>query len=438
MTFVRFAKPGRWLRRAGALTAALAVTATGCGGDSTSPGGGGPSGGPPPVTAARQEKPVTDYLDYVGGTKGKADSGKSPITIGWVNAQGGQQEFPEATAGAQAAVNFVNAELGGVDGHPVRLATCFIAAAEEEGQKCGQRLLSDEGASVIAFGAVVTGNQSLEAIVDGKKPIVVGVSASPADSTAKNTYVLYGDQTHVLAPWGTYARDIAKAKTAALIYPSEAGANSAAQATKKGLEDAGIQVKAVGFDPNATDLLGPLTAAGAQTADVIVPVTDAPACVNIAKAIKQSGITGHVVSSPLCLDPRVSAGLGDIPVGWVFGIAQTLPSDTTAPDARAYTAASTRNGLSQADAPKPFTTLGWDEILIITKLMNKLGPDKITPDSMTAALKSFKGPLIMGAPSVQCGKYPAAPAVCNDQTKFYKYEGKGKFTPVSDWLRPPR
>jgi branched-chain amino acid transport system substrate-binding protein len=43
----------------------------------------------------------------------------------------------------------------------------------------------------------------------------------------------------------------------------------------------------------------------------------------------------------------------------------------------------------------------------------------------------------MGPPDIQCGKYPKAPAVCNDQSQFFKYEGKGKFTKVASWTRPP-
>jgi branched-chain amino acid transport system substrate-binding protein len=38
---------------------------------------------------------------------------------------------------------------------------------------------------------------------------------------------------------------------------------------------------------------------------------------------------------------------------------------------------------------------------------------------------------------VQCGKYPDAPAVCNDQTQFFKYEGKGQFKRSSGFVRPP-
>jgi branched-chain amino acid transport system substrate-binding protein len=423
------------------VAAAVVFVVASCSSNSTpsdSGGAGGGTGGSASTAPAQASNPVTDYVSYVGGKAGKADASQSPVMIGWVNGQGGAQEIPEATFGAQAAVKYVNAELGGIGGHPLALRTCFIASAEEEGQKCGQQLLNDSTVPVIAYGAVVTGNQALEAVVDGKKPIVVGVSSAPADSTAKNTYILYGDQTHVLAPWGTYSRDTVHAKTAALVFPSQAGANSAAAAAKKGLEDAGIQVKSVGYDPQATDLLGPLTAAGGQSADVVVPMTDAAGCVNLAKALKQIGSTKPVVSNPLCLSPQVAQGLGDLPVGWVFGIAQVLPSDSTAPDAKAYVTASTRYGLKQADTANPFAALGWDSILTITKLMNAAGPDKITPDTITAQLKAFKGPLIMGAPTVQCGKYPEALAVCNDQTKFYKYLGKGQFQSASDWLQPPQ
>jgi branched-chain amino acid transport system substrate-binding protein len=430
---------GRGRFAALAAAAAVVLLVAGCSGGSSSSGSGGGSGsGSGTASGAQSAKPVTDYLAYVGGKAGAADASQTPITVGWVNAQGGANEIPEATFAAQAAVKYVNAELGGIGGHPLALKTCFIASAEEEGQKCGQQLLNDSKVSMIVFGAVVTGNQALESTVDGKKPIMVGVSAAPSDSTAKNAYLLYGDQTHVLGPWGTYARDVVKAKTAAVVYPSQAGANTAAAAAKKGLEDAGITVKSVGYDPQATDLLGPLTAAGGQSADVVVPMTDAAGCVNLAKALKQIGSSKPVVSNPLCLSPQVAQGLGDLPVGWVFGIAQILPSDPTAPDAKMYQTTSTKYGLKKADTGNPFAALGWDEILISAKLMNSVGADKISPDTMSAALKGFKGPLIMGAPTVQCGKYAEAPAVCNDQTKFYKYNGKGQFQSVSEWLQPPQ
>ena len=88
----------------------------------------------------------------------------------------------------------------------------------------------------------------------------------------------------------------------------------------------------VGFAPNATDLTGPLTAAGAQNADMIVPQSNAAGCVEHREGARALGkSTTPVVSNPLCLDPAVPAGLGgDLPK-WIYGIASSLGFDTTDP-----------------------------------------------------------------------------------------------------------
>src|SRR5262245_1707743 len=91
-------------------------------------------------TAPAAGAAVTNYVQYVHGTRGKADPKKSKVYIGWVNQQGGQVVIGGlATAGAQLAVRYVNDVLGGVNGHPVALVQCFIKSNEEEGTTCGQQ-----------------------------------------------------------------------------------------------------------------------------------------------------------------------------------------------------------------------------------------------------------------------------------------------------------
>jgi branched-chain amino acid transport system substrate-binding protein len=386
-------------------------------------------------TAAASDDVVTDYLAFTGGTAGTADESMDPIAIGWVNAEGGVGEQPAATRAAEAAVAYVNAELGGIGGHPIELHTCFIVEAEEEGQACAQQMVNDDAVQVIVFGAVVTGNQSFHATVAGSKPVIIGVAANPADNVAENTYALFGTQDSVLTPWGTYARDVLGAETAAVVFPSQAGASTAADQATAGLEAAGIEVASVGYEPEQTDLLGPLTAAGGQDADVIVPMTDFAGCTNLYLALEQIGATQPVVSNPLCLAADW-ADLGGVPQ-WTFGIAQSLPSDATAPDSAVYVETSAQFGLEPADAFNPFAALAWANILHVTKFFNAVGPDGITPESIAEQVQAFEGPLIMGAPSVDCGQNPEQPAQCNNQTKFYHHLGEFQFEVASDWLQPP-
>ena len=167
-------------------------------------------------------------------------------------------------------------------------------------------------------------------------------------------------------------------------------------------------------------------------------MTNYVGCTNLFNALDQIGADQPVVSNPLCLDPRTAEALGGDFPQWTYGIAQSLPSDPNAEDSactwrRRRHTASTRRGTRE----NPFAALSWAEILTIAKFMNAAGPDDITPESMAEQVQAFEGPLIMGAPDVDCGYDPEAPAACNNQTKFYDYKGGFQFEAVSDWLRPP-
>ena len=64
-------------------------------------------------------------------------------------------------------------------------------------------------------------------------------------------------------------------------------------------------------------------------------------------------------------------------------------------------------------------------------------PDNLSTDSIVTEMKAFEGPLILGSPVLQCGKYPEAPGVCNDYTQFYKYNGANdvEASPATSWVR---
>jgi branched-chain amino acid transport system substrate-binding protein len=427
-----------------AAVAAAVLAAAGCGSGTSSTSSSTSSSGSSSANAAQGpggagSKSVTNYLTYTDGKAGKADSSLPPVYIGWINQQGGQQTIgPLATAGAQMAVKYINAELGGVGGHPVALKTCFITSAEEEGTTCGQQMAAAKQVSVIDLGGVAIGVQSFYSTIGTSKPVIDGVAATPIDAVQKNAVILFGDVTHVLGPFGTYAKDVLHAKTAALVYPNIAGITQGAAAIKAGLKAAGVTVKAVGYSESQTDLIGPLTSAGAQTADMVIPYSDSTGCVNLANGLKQLGITDakKIVSAPLCLNGQVAAGLGgDFPI-WTYAIASSLYGDPTDPGMPAYMKVAKKYS-TPADAPDPWNIVAFSQILTTVRFMNELGYGKITPKAMLAKAKAFTGPVALGAPELACGKNPAAPAVCNDRTQFFLYKGKHEFVKVASWLQPP-
>ncbi len=381
-------------------------------------------------------KLVLNYQAYVGG-KGKAKANLAPVTIGYINGQGGPPNFnfPQATSVIRAGVKMVNAELGGIHGHPLRLSECFWAQAEEEGVRCGQQMVNGKVKAII-YGFVTVGNQSIYATVKGRIPIVGVVTANPADPTAKNAFFLNGSQTSVLGPFGTYTQRFHRnVRTVAIVYPNDPGAITAAAALKKGLEQVGRRVTSIAVPPLATDLLGAATQA--SQADMIVAALGFTTCVPFARAIGQINYRKPILSTPICtFIPRAAYAGGDIPQ-WTYGIAQTLVN-LPGPQSKLYLKKGLQYGTNVNDMLWVFSEGAWEELLATVRLMNQIPYARLTPARLIAQFKAFRGPLVLGPPDVACGKVsPGEPAACSNQTQFYNYVGKGKWKVATTWLKPP-
>jgi branched-chain amino acid transport system substrate-binding protein len=385
---------------------------------------------------------VLDYAAYVGG-KGKADTKLSPITIGWVNTQGGPPtlDFPMATKAVKAAVDMVNNELGGIHGHPLKLVTCFVPATKQDGQKCGQRFASDNSLKEVIGGLVAVGSDGVYSALGGKVPFVGSLAIIPADYNAKNAVFLSGSNTSAFGPYATYLQQAHKdAKKVAVIYITNPGADQIAKTSSAGYTKVGLQSSLVPYPASATDLTAPATIA--SSADVLVPtVTDPPSCVNLAKAFQQINLAKPVLSNPLCLAlPPSGYPGGDYPK-WTFGVAGVNLADAGNPEVQLYLKTSAKYRLKPADALFAYSGIAWGQVLATAKVMNQLSEDELTPDALAKAWKDFKGPVPLGAPTLDCsgGLVPGQPTACSNQATFSTYEGGGKWKVAQpEWLGPPK
>ena len=392
---------------------------------------------PADTTAPAATNKVTDFAAYIGGS-GAADASLSPIKIGYFNQQGGAVEVTHTNiTGIQAAVDFVNKNAGGIGGHPLELVTCYIANTEEEGQQCGQQFANDDSIVAIETGPTFIGTESFYAAIAGSKAVVAGVSVSAADTVQNTAAVLFGGAKYILAPYGTFARDTLKVKSAALIYPEGAGQDEGAAGQASAFEAAGIPTKVVSYPANTPDLTVPLLSAGAQDVDLVMPVINPNDCVKFAEATRQLNIPDEkVLASPVCINADVATGLGgDLPK-WLYAVASSLSIDPTDPSVPPYTDILKAQGLEKSIGD-PWVLVGFGQMMTLAKWLNAIGPDGISTDSIVSQMKAFKGPLILGSPVLQCGKYPKAPGVCNDFTQFYKYDGGGVWKHAGDFVGPP-
>lgn len=436
----------RWrIAAAGACLVAGAAACSSSGSSSSTPASTGPASSAPasaPASAASAPAStgsgatggVTDFQQYVGGSAGTASG--SPVTIGWVNMQGGppSQTFPEATRAAQATVKYINSTLGGVHGHPVQLATCFIATSEAQGTTCGQQMLNTKGVDVIVEGIDAIGNASMYSVLNGSISTMIGVSADPADDTGKNAFELEGSGTSATVAFGPFMRkQFPGAKTVAIAYQNLPGAVPISQAIQKSAKANGFTVTMLPYSSTATDLTG--TATQLESADIMVPDCGFVDCPLMAKALNSIGASKPTISVPLWTDlPGKAYPNGDLPQ-WIAGEATANLADQTDPGVAAYFKTIEGAGLSQADAISPFSGVAFGSLLLAVKLMNQIPFSSLNPAAVTAALKAYKGPIPLGPTTIDCSGelYPADKNACSDYDQFYQYKGQGQWKLLEGW-----
>ena len=386
-------------------------------------------------TATAFAHSVTNYQQFVGGS-GAANPSLSPVTIGWVNEQGGppSETFPQATLGAEATVKYINTQLGGVHGHPVKLSTCFNAAVEAQGTTCGDQMVNTKGVEVIAEGLNAVGNASMYSVVNGTIPTLVGVSADPADDTGKNVFELEGSGTSSTVAFGPFLHaQYPNDKTIAIAYQNLPGAVPISQAIEKSAKSAGFTVTMIPYSATATDLIAQATQM--EQAQLTIPDCGFVDCPLMAKAMSEVGATKPALSVPLwnALPGSVYPG-GDLP-HWIAGEATANLNSTQDPGVAAYFKAIESAGLSPTNAINTFAAFAWGNLLLADKVLNEIPFAQLTPAAVTAKLKSYIGPMPLGPAQINCTGtlYPADTNSCSDYDQFYEYEGHGQWKLLEGW-----
>jgi len=423
-----------WKRGSGETSTAVAVAvclaASACGGAPS-----GPSSGPGTKLAAA----TSTYSAYTGGKPGKADSSRSPISLGWINNEGGVPSFPEATVAAEAAVRFVNEQLGGVGGHPVSLSKCIIVSAEEQGQTCAQQLLNAPSVNVITEGGVAVGAQAFHRTLDGRKPVVIPVPLNIADATARNAYAPGAGVFGTSPGFVGYVTGYLHARSVALLNPGDDPTGVlAGKQIKDGLEKAGVTVKQAAYQTTASDYLSFVVASSAATADATVGLFPSPpTCIAGAKALQQANVTKPIVGLGLCIADPVQKALGDFPK-WTYIFATENPNLPAAdPFVAGYV------DVMHAYAPQGanlggFAPSAFAGILMDIKLLNQVGTDNLTAETIAAAARAYRGPAPLLPPDLNYGTIPGLPTLGTLSTRAYTYSGDANWKDATGgkWITP--
>jgi len=378
------------------------------------------------------------YARYTHGSADTAASSQPAVSIGYFDDIGGVPSFPDNRVAANAAVQFVNNDLGGVAGHPIKLVDCFVATTEQQGQACAQQFLAQK-VKLVVEGTALLGAQALHSALNGAIPVVVSDPANLADATAKNSYSLTAGGFGTIPSFVSGASAL-KAKTASLLFPSDDPTGLAlAGQFNKAAGAAGLTLTKAGYTTSSPDILPTVIAAKSSSTDVTMTFFAVPpACIAGAKAFQQENVTKPIISLGTCLATPVKAALGDYPK-WLYANLIENPA-APSPDSavqgylqvmRHYAGANADTGELPAGA--------WLGVLAAVRALNLAGGAGASTSAISNQLKTYTGPTPMAAPTVKYGSVPGLPTLPNAQELLYQYHGNGSWTTVAGgkWLGAP-
>lgn len=357
-----------------------------------------------------------------------------PIVLGMINQENtAAGSFPELSLAAQVAIDWVNEELGGVDGRPIELEVCNTEFSAEGSTRCGQRFV-DLGVPLVLGGIDVFGN-GIDTLTQNDIPFVGGIPVSTQSATSPSSFQWSGGTWGATVAMAEYASTVLEVERAAIVYGEFGSITEGAQYGQAVFESHGVETQLVPFPILATDISGALQAAASSQPEALIVLVADTGCRPAFEGIAALGIDAVSFYTGACAAPNILDALDPaITEGAIFNVEGEIGSaDNPDPDFSLYTAVIERygNGLDAAGAG----TVTFRSFMNLYSILRGLGADGIDSASVTDALQAQENtPSFAGHPYTCDGQQLAGlPALCSPQQVLAELRD-GELVQVGDWI----
>ena len=312
----------------------------------------------------------------------EADYSLPAVRIGLMNQENDPiGSFPEIRLGIEGAANYINAELGGIDGHPIELVTCLqnsVPAAQE----CAQELATSDLVSVINGVNIWTVAFDFYGTM-GDTPVIGGLPLFAGDYNQPNARYFNGGSVQVYSAAARFvAEDLGVKKVAVLVNQNPAATAALDSGLAPIFDARGIEYEAIDVPIPLTDAIPPVSQAAAADADIIMLLAAGNECVPVIRAANQLGISPeNMFYSATCDTDDIYAEVGELMVGSYIHKGGYTEREVWAPD-EVLDEFDSRDGLIETYAPEApeasFTGLGWVTMLDIHDLYEEIGYENLS------------------------------------------------------------
>jgi branched-chain amino acid transport system substrate-binding protein len=363
------------------------------------------------------------------------------LVVGFVNTEGSPLgSIEELRVGSEAALAYVNAELDGVHGRPLRFETCITNSSPESSTACANQMV--ERRVVAVLGGVDLGSAAaLPVLKAAGIPYVATTPLLPADFTTDGAFTLDPGGLGVAAS-AVFAVDELKVQRVAVLHDdSPQGRQLAEVFVRPALLQRGLLADRIQLFPEKADApdLAPAVAAATQSKpDAVIVVFPPQACPRIMQAFSSLGVKAHAFYIGRCAAPAVVAAGGPGAEGAYF-FSSILHPDAHAddPEVALYVQKVKEFGEKGVDPRNYDVARGFATTMTFHRRLLTLEADAISAASITAAFRgAVDVPSYMGHAFTCDGRQgvPGFVSLCNSHVRVYQLV-EGRFRDASaDWI----
>lgn len=347
-----------------------------------------------------------------------------PIDLGFISMENSPAgSYPTARQGAVAAAEYINNELGGVNGRPINIEACISNASPESSRACANKFVQSGKVAVLS-GIDYGADGSVAVLSAAELPYIAVAPISPTELTAPTAVSFVGGSLGQYGGMAIYiGRDIKAKKVRAVMADVPAARTAVDMFIRPLLSQNGVtDFEPIYENPAAADFTPALTRATDGNPDAVIIAQGPPACGRIMQATDGLGLPSEKFFYPSICASNDSLETGGSGAQNSYFVTEYVLPGSDDPEVETFSNAMKKY---QNEAPIDPATQGGFTMMM--NLYNQLGnlQGEITPAAILSTLKAATNePNFMSAPyTCSSPQVPGLTAICNANIRIIQYTG---------------
>jgi ABC-type branched-subunit amino acid transport system substrate-binding protein len=383
-----------------------------------------------------------------GGTTAQADqtttsscgtppSGE-PIVVAEISDVTGYPGAPwgQFTTGAEAAAEYINEDLCGVDGRPFEIWSCDSKYDGAAAASCASQALEQD--PVAQTGLSVLLGMSGAQIFKKAGIVTMNVPILPPDFANTNNWALGGGAVTELPAMGYYVSEVLGKKKIAMLMSDDAAGHQFSDQITAALKAGGAtEVNTTFVRADVTDLTPSVVKMTSEDPEFIITVIFGDSAVRLYEALAQQGYPAdQTMNASTGVDVELFEDAGDAIEGGYFTAQSVSFDDLDDPEVKIYRDAMER--YSDVEGRSAYYQWGFANVMMIYEAAKAVGGEDFDAASYKQFLESSEElPIFMGYELSQASVPAIAPSVRNPYLRVVQWKDGELLDAGSGWFVAP-